>query len=104
VHYGEYGANRIGDSEELSGAAVIALHRLSKNNLTQNTGHSGYAMLTSLAVEHMKLNSFFDELEVRKEEVEHLGAIDTYVYPFGNVCDPASVDLSKNLNLYSSKN
>ena len=32
-------------------------------------------MLTSLAVEHMKLNSFFDELEVRKEEVEHLGAI-----------------------------
>ena len=42
-------------------------------------------MLTSLAVEHMKLNSFFDELEVRKEEVEHLGAIDTYVYTLAPV-------------------
>jgi hypothetical protein len=47
----------------------------SQKNVTRDTGHSGYAMLTSLAVEHMKLNSFFDELEVRKEEVEHLGAI-----------------------------
>ena len=42
-------------------------------------------MLTSLVVEHMKLNSFFDELEVRKEEVEHLGAIDTYVYTLAPV-------------------
>ena len=42
-------------------------------------------MLTSLAVEHMKLNSFFDELEVRKEEVEHLGAIDTCVYTLAPV-------------------
>jgi hypothetical protein len=57
----------------------------SQKNVTRDTGHSGYAMLTSLAVEHMKLNSFFDELEVRKEEVEHLGAIDTYVYTLAPV-------------------
>ncbi len=81
VHYGEYACNIIGDREELSGSAVVALHRLAKNTVTQDTGLSGYAMLTSIAVDHMKLNSFFDELEIRTEEVEHLGKIDAYVYP-----------------------
>lgn len=85
VHYGEYSINQIRDREELAGAAIIALHRLAKNNVTQDTGHSGYAMLTSVAVAQMKLNSFFDELEVRKEDVEHLGVIDTYVYPLAPV-------------------
>lgn len=85
VHYGEYAINRIGDREELSGSAVVALHRLAKNTVTRDTGHSGYAMLTSLAVDHMKLNSFFDELETRTEEIEHLGKISTYVYPLAPV-------------------
>jgi len=81
VHYGEYTCNLIADREELSGSAVVALHRLAKNTVTQDTGHSGYAMLTSVAVDHMKLNSFFDELEIRTEEIEHLGEINAYVYP-----------------------
>lgn len=85
VHYGEYAINRIGDREELSGSSVVALHRLAKNTVTQDTGHSGYAMLTSLAVDHMNLSSFFNELETRKEEIEHLGEIDTYVYPLAPV-------------------
>lgn len=85
VHYGEYAINRIGDREELSGSAVVALHRLAKNTVTQDTGHSGYAMLTSLAVDHMQLKPFFEELETRKEEIEHLGEIDTYVYPLAPV-------------------
>jgi hypothetical protein len=85
VHYGEYAINRIGDREELSGSAVVALHRLAKNTVTQDTGHSGYAMLTSLAINHMELKAFFDELETRQEEIEHLGAIDTYVYPLAPV-------------------
>lgn len=85
VHYGEYAINRIGDREELSGSAVVALHRLAKNTVTRDTGHSGYAMLTSLAVDHMKLNAFFEELEIRKEEIEHLGEINTYVYPLAPV-------------------
>jgi hypothetical protein len=85
VHYGEYAINRIGDREELSGSAVVALHRLAKNTVTQDTGHSGYAMLTSLAVDHMNLNAFFEEMETRKEEIEHLGEIDAYVYPLAPV-------------------
>ena len=85
VHYGEYAINRIGDREELSGSDVVALHRLAKNTVTQDTGHAGYAMLTSVAVDHMELSSFFAELETRKEEIEHLGEIDTYVYPLAPV-------------------
>ncbi len=81
VHYGEYTCNLIGDRDELSGSAVVALHRLAKNTVTEDTGHSGYAMLTSVAVDHMKLNSFFEELEIRTEEIEHLGEINAYVYP-----------------------
>ena len=72
VHYGEYAINRIGGREELSGSAVVALHRLAKNTVTKDTGLSGYAMLTSVAVDHMKLNAFFDEMETRTEEIEHL--------------------------------
>lgn len=85
VHYGEFSCNHIGGREELSGAAVVALHRLAKNSVTEDTGHSGYAMLTSVAVERMELNSFFDELETRKETIEHLGEINTYVYPLAPV-------------------
>lgn len=85
VHYGEYAINRIGDRDELSGSAVVALHRLAKNTVTRDTGHTGYAMLTSLAVDRMNLNSFFDELETRTEEIEHLGEISAYVYPLSPV-------------------
>lgn len=85
VHYGEYAINRIGDREELSGSAVVALHRLAKNTVTQDTGHSGYVMMTSLAVDHMKLSAFFEALETRKEEIEHLGEINTYVFPLAPV-------------------
>lgn len=84
-HYGEYAINRIGGRDELSGSAVVALHRLAKNTVTRDTGHSGYAMLTSLAVDHMKLSSFFEELETRTEEIEHLRKINTYVYPLAPV-------------------
>jgi hypothetical protein len=41
VHYGEYAINRIGDRDELSGSAVVALHRLAKNTVSRDTGHSG---------------------------------------------------------------
>ncbi len=85
VHYGEYAVNRLGDRQELSGSAVVALHRLAKNTVAQDTGHSGYAMLTSVAVDRMDMNTFFEGLESRQEEVEHLGPIDTYVYPLAPV-------------------
>lgn len=81
VHHGEYSRNVIGDREELSGSAVVALHRLAKNTVTEDTGHTGYAMLTSVAVNHMNLNAFFEELEIRTEVIEHLGEINAYVYP-----------------------
>ena len=85
VHHGEYAVNRLGDREEISGSAVVALHRLAKNTVIQDTGYSGYAMLTSAAVEHMGLNAFFEGLETRREDVGHLGTIDTYVYPLADV-------------------
>lgn len=85
VHHGEYAVHRLGDREEISGSAVVALHRLAKNTVTQDTGFSGYAMLTTAAVEQMGLNAFFESLETRREEVDHLGTIDTYVYPLADV-------------------
>lgn len=85
VHYGEYAINPVGGREELSGAAVICVHRLAKNTVTQDTGHSGYAMVTRLAVDEMGLDEFFSEMETRREDVEHIGAIDTYVYPLAPV-------------------
>lgn len=85
VHYGEYAVHRLAEREELSGSSVIAVHRLAKNTVTRDTGHSGYAMLTSAAVNKMGLDEFFSELETRREDVEHIGAIDTYVYPLAPV-------------------
>jgi uncharacterized protein YndB with AHSA1/START domain len=85
VHYGEYAVSRLRDHDELSGSAVILLHRLAKNTVTRDTGHTGYAMLTVPAVEHMGLSAFFEGLESHREEVDHLGSIDTYVYPLAPV-------------------
>lgn len=85
VHYGEYAVSRLREREELAGSAVILLHRLAKNTVTRDTGHAGYAMLTVPAVEHMGLTTFFEGLESRREEVEHLGLTDTYVYPLAPV-------------------
>lgn len=85
AHYGEYAINRLGQREELSGSSVITLHRLAKNTVTQDMGLSGYAMLTSRAVGRMGLDEFFRELATRREDIEHIGPVDTYVYPLAPV-------------------
>lgn len=85
VHFGEYALARLAGRQEVTGSSVVALHRLAKNTVTRDTGHSGYAMLTSHAVDRMGLRPFFEALESRAEEVEHLGSIETYVYPLAPV-------------------
>lgn len=85
VHYGEYAVTVLGQREELSGSDVILLHRLAKNRVAQELGLTGYAMLTKGAVGRMDLMPFFETLEARVEQVEHIGEVETYVYPLAPI-------------------
>lgn len=85
VHYGEYAVTVLGQREDLSGADVILLHRLAKNRVSEDLQLTGYAMLTKSAVARMDLMPFFETLETRVERVEHIGEVETYVYPLAPI-------------------
>lgn len=85
LHHGEYVVDPVADREQMSGAAVILLHRLAKNTVYRDTGVAGYVMATTTAIDRMGLRRFFETFEARREEVDHLGSIDTYIYPLAPV-------------------
>lgn len=85
AHYGEYTVQRLGDRQELAGTDVVLLHRLAKAARPREEGLTGYALLTQAAVSQMELGTFFQQMESAVEEIEHLGAVESYVYPLASV-------------------
>ncbi len=65
----------IAGRKELSGPDVILVHRMMKNTVKEKTGLSGYALVTDVAVKHMKADQLFDSLIRHSEIYEHLGEV-----------------------------
>lgn len=85
VHYGEYVVQEIGERRELAGRDVILVHRLTKAAQPHNEGLTGYALITTAAVHQMQLDAFFEQMNTTTEQIEHLGAVESYVYPLAAI-------------------
>jgi hypothetical protein len=55
LHAGRYVAQQIAGNRELSGPAVVVVHRLLKNRASEAVGQGGYALLTDAAVTQFDL-------------------------------------------------
>ena len=93
IHYGDFAIQHIGrtgtvrlteaerfrDHDELVGSNVNLIHRLLKNQVTEQTGLSAYTLYTSQAVEHLNLPGLVETLISLEETYEHLGRVQIWV-------------------------
>ena len=62
VHCGQYAAHVVAGREEVVGYDVILVHRLLKNQVADEIGTRGYALLTMPAIEELGLQQFAERL------------------------------------------
>jgi hypothetical protein len=73
VHCGQYAAHVVAGREELVGYDVILVHRLLKNQVADEIGTRGYALLTMLVVEELGLQQFAQGLAPMQVSVDGTG-------------------------------
>lgn len=91
VHYGEYVTQNFGGIRDLVGTDVNLIHRLMKNQISDLTGWTAYALFTEACLSEISLHQ--DILFKHEETIEHLGSILTY-----------NLDLHKFYKNYQQKN
>lgn len=79
LHYGSFGLQNLGGHQELIGSDVILIHRLLKNEITERTGISAYAVFTMAAVRQLGVDEAFASLVPHREEYPHLGVVEVLV-------------------------
>lgn len=77
VHYGDYVVQHVSGISELVGTEVNRLFRLTKNQVTEETGWNAYIMLTAVALEKTGVGS--EGMHEQVESHEHLGEVTTHV-------------------------
>src|SRR5574341_1348709 len=80
IHHGTFMEQRIGKVMDLQGADVIAVHRLLKNHLVEQTGQSAYAFFSRSSTDAAQFGEICDEMWLHSEEYEHIGKVTGYVY------------------------
>lgn len=80
VHHGPFARQRILGQEELAGPAVILVHRLLKNSVSERHGLHGYALLSEAAVQALHLDPAALGLRRHTEAYEHIGAVAVYLH------------------------
>lgn len=85
VHYGDYVIQEIGGRQELAGPDVILVHRMAKAEQPRQLGLTGYGLITTTAASQMQLDAFFEQMKTSVEKVEHLGAVESYIYPLASI-------------------
>ncbi len=83
IHHGEYVVQDMGARRELTGADVIVLHRLLKNDFAEQTGIASYALFTAAAVEALGLEEFKDGTQAYVTELDDFGRIEGIVVDIG---------------------
>ena len=81
VHYGQFVIQDLHGRKEISGSDVILIHRLLKNNVTEETGIRAYALLTRRAVDALGISA--NAMVPYGGEYEHLGHVDCVVHDLG---------------------
>jgi hypothetical protein len=87
LHYGTFSISPLRGKDELVGSAVIEIHRLLKNHITEATGVRAYAAYTAAAVDALGLDGFTDTLTPHTETYPDLGALTVWVQDMHPVWD-----------------
>jgi uncharacterized protein YndB with AHSA1/START domain len=78
IHHGAFVWSRIAGRDELAGSDVIVAHRLLKGVGAAEARANGFALFTAAAVDALGLDAEALHLRAGAEEMEHLGAIETF--------------------------
>ena len=79
VHYGTFSISPLRGNDELLGPAVIEVHRLLKNSITEATGVRAYTAYTAAAVGALGLDGFTENLTPHTETYPDLGTLSMWV-------------------------
>ena len=79
LHYGTFSISPLRGKDELLGSAVIEIHRLLKNHITEATGVHAYTAYTAAAVDALGLDGFTDTLTPLTETYPDLGTLTVWV-------------------------
>ena len=79
MHCGEFIKSQVGDRETLTGPDVIAVHRLLKNHVREETGISDYLMVTQACVDELGLERMVAGWTEHSEQYDHIGVVRGYV-------------------------
>jgi hypothetical protein len=76
VHFGEYVITNIQGRKKPMGNSVNLIHRLLKNKISEQTGWSGYALLTKECVTHLSIST--KQMHTHVEKDENFGDLKTF--------------------------
>lgn len=79
AHHGEFIKHKMAGREELAGAAVILIHRLLKNSVTDRFGPHAYALFSQGCVEAMVIDPQVQGLVEHHEEIDIIGNVTCWV-------------------------
>jgi uncharacterized protein YndB with AHSA1/START domain len=85
MHCGEFVKTTIGGRETLTGPDVIAVHRLLKNRVKEETGVADYLMVTQACVDQLGLTRIVASWTQHTEDYEHIGEVNCYVSSLADV-------------------
>jgi hypothetical protein len=80
VHYGTFVLEPLPAYTELIGTDVNLIHRLTKNNVTGDTGYHAYVLYTQAALDHLGISELFHELTPHDESYKDVGEVKTYLF------------------------
>ncbi|MGI9553865.1 MAG: DUF2652 domain-containing protein [Thermodesulfobacteriota bacterium] len=80
LHYGTYSFTTINGQQDLIGADVMTIRHLSKSPISDTTGVKGFAFITNICVQAMKIDDFAKSLKTYSESHEHIGIINGFIY------------------------
>ena len=79
AHHGSFVRHRIRDSEELTGADVVTVHRLLKNRVAEETRVTAYALYTAACVGAMGIDPAALRMREHREAFEGVGEVTAWV-------------------------
>ena len=85
MHCGEFQKTMVGGIETLTGAEVVVVHRLLKNQVREKTGISDYLYVTQACVDDLGIERIVAGWTPHREEYEHVGSVDGYVSNLADV-------------------
>lgn len=79
MHCGEYALSSVAGITTLSGPDVIAVHRLLKNHIVEETGIDDYLLVTQACVDELGVEDMVASWIPHAEAYEHIGEVAGYV-------------------------